>query len=373
MSSAWDDLSGLASELAGGARRVVRAVERALGVIGPYRAVGYRGYGTARRALVLGRVVQQTPVATPDATQARWRNLLDALQRIDAAPLPRANVRVRMPGVERELVGDDEGFLRHWIELRDTAPSAGWHSVDLELLRAPGEVAASVPARFLVPPRDAELGVISDIDDTVLQSEMTSFLRAVQLLLFENARTRLPFPGVAAFYRALERGRTGVGANPIFYVSSNAWNLFDVISGFLDAHGIPTGPLLLRDWDLGQSSLGHHEHKRALISEILATYPELPFVLVGDSGQEDPEIYAALVREFPNRVRAIYIRNVTPEGERAAAVHTLASEVAAAGSTLLLADDTLSAARHAAAQGWIADEALQAIASDARADSGAAL
>src|SRR5215470_13438112 len=106
MSSTWDDLNGLASELAGGAKRMVRAVERALGVIGPYRAVGYRGYGTTRRALVLGRVVQQTPVAEPEATQARWRNLIHALQRIDAAPLSRPNVRMRLPGFERDAVGD---------------------------------------------------------------------------------------------------------------------------------------------------------------------------------------------------------------------------------------------------------------------------
>ena len=149
------------------------------------------------------------------------------------------------------------------------------------------------------------------MDDTVLQSEVTSFLRAARMVLLENALTRLPFPGVAAFYRALERGATGAEANPIFYVSSSPWNLYDVIDGFLEAQRIPAGPLLLRDWDLGRLSERHARHKGVVIREIFDTYPELPFLLVGDSGQEDPEIYAELVRERPGRVKAVYIRNVS--------------------------------------------------------------
>jgi phosphatidate phosphatase APP1 len=223
----------------------------------------------------------------------------------------------------------------------------------------------------LVPSPDAELGVISDMDDTVLQSEITSFIRAARLMLLENARTRLPFPGVAAFYRALERGKRGVPSNPIFYVSSSPWNLHDVIVDFLDAQEIPAGPMLLRDWDIGRAMLQTREYKLAQIREIMRTYPGLPFILVGDSGQEDPEIYGAIVREFPGRVRAIYIRNVSQHPERSEVIRVLADEVAAAGSTLLLADDTLTAARHAAAHGWIAEESLGDIGSEKRADEGA--
>jgi phosphatidate phosphatase APP1 len=209
------------------------------------------------------------------------------------------------------------------------------------------------------------------MDDTVLQSEVTSFLRAARMVLLENALTRLPFPGVAAFYRALERGATGGDANPIFYVSSSPWNLYDVIDGFLEAQRIPIGPLLLRDWDLGRLSERHARHKGIVIREIFDTYPELPFLLVGDSGQEDPEIYAALVRERPGRVKAVYIRNVTPQAERLARIEALAREITAAGSTLVLADDTLAVARHAAMHGWIAADALAEIGGEKNDDEGA--
>jgi len=366
----WRDLGAIASELAGDARR---AVDRALGKTGAFRVLGYRGYATTERALVLGRVLENTRIASAVASQARWRNLLAMVQRIDADPLPFANVRARLGPREEHLVADDEGFLRHWIAAASSLGAGEWHTIHLDVEAAPETPVAAeahVPARVLVPSRRAQYGVISDMDDTVLQSEITSFVRAARLMLLENARTRLPFPGVAAFYRALERGVSGIAKNPIFYVSSSPWNLHDVISDFLDAQAIPEGPMLLRDWDIVRDMMRTRDYKLTQIREILATYPALPFILVGDSGQEDPEIYGTLVNEFPGRILAIYIRNVSVHPERSTAIQALAERVAAHGSTLLLADDTLTAARHAAAHGWIDESSLVEIGDEKRDDEG---
>ena len=368
-----DDLIGLFGELAWQARRTAGALGRAIDR-DPIQIVGYRSYGTAERVLVLGRVLQNEGVRAPTATQSRWRNLVASLRRIESDPLPFARVRARLAGdgphrIE-ELVADDEGFLRHWMPAAAPLPAPGWHSVSLTLTDPPNGIEVSATARVITPAPTATFGVVSDMDDTVLQSEVTSFLRAARTVLLENALTRLPFPGVAAFYRALEKGATGAEANPIFYVSSSPWNLYDVIDGFLDAQRIPTGPLLLRDWDLGRLTERHAHHKHAAIREILETYPALPFLLIGDSGQEDPEIYTELVRDNPGRIRAVYIRNVTPHAERTTRIRTLAREVAASGSTLVLADDTLAAARHAAMHGWIASGALADIGGEKRDDEG---
>jgi len=366
----WRDLSALASELAGDAKR---AYDRALGKTGAYRVVGYRGYATTERALVLGRVLEHTRIASAEASHARWRNVLAMLQRIDSDPLPFAKVQARIGDRETHLVADDEGFLRRWVDTDQGLAAGEWHTVHLAVVAGPETPVASaahVPASVLVPSSHAKLGVISDMDDTVLQSEITSFVRAARLMLLENARTRLPFPGVAAFYRALAHGASGAGANPIFYVSSSPWNLHDVIADFLEAQAIPIGPMLLRDWDIGRDMLRTREYKLGQIREILSTYPALPFILVGDSGQEDPEIYGTLVTEFPGRILAIYIRNVSAYPERSESIRRLAEQVGAAGSTLLLADDTLAAARHAAAHGWISEDSLSDIGSEKRDDEG---
>lgn len=371
MSNWRDDLLGLFGELAWQARRTAGAIGRAIDR-DPIQIVGYRGYGTADRSLVLGRVLQDQSVRAPEADQSRWRNLLASLRRIESDPLPFARIRARVvAGHARheELVADDEGFLRHWLSAGSPAP--GWHAVSLDLADPPNDIAVHGTTQVLTPAPTATFGVVSDLDDTVLQSEVTSFLRAARIVLLENALTRLPFPGVAAFYRALERGVSGADANPIFYVSSSPWNLYDVIDGFLEAQRIPTGPVLLRDWDLGRLSERHSRHKSEVIREIFDTYPALPFLLVGDSGQEDPEIYADLVRERPGRITAVYIRNVTPQAERTERIQALAHEVAEAGSTLVLADDTLTAARHAALHGWIAADSLAEIGGEKRDDEGA--
>jgi phosphatidate phosphatase APP1 len=360
-----DELRALASSLGSRVRRGANTLERIVDR-DPFHIVGYRGYGTSGRVLILGRVLQNEGLVAPDPTHSRMRNLLSMLKRLESDPLPHARVWARWPGRSQELVADDEGFIREWLKI-DTRDRSGWESVHLELANgAPG--ATSAP--FLVPATTASYGVISDMDDTVIQSHVTDFIRAAGMVLLENARTRLPFPGVAAFYTALVQGRSGTAGNPIFYVSSSPWNLYDVIAEFLEAQQIPAGPMLLRDWDLGPSLLRNASYKSGVIREILATYPRMPFVLIGDSGQEDPEIYAEVVSTHPGRILAVYIRNVRQNPENSTAIRDLTERIARGGSTLVLADDTLTVARHAAAHGWIRDEALTDIDVEKRADEG---
>ena len=335
----------------------------------PYHVAAYRGYGRPGRILVLARVLQDEGLGAPDVRHGKARNLFAMLKRLESDPLPFARVRVSLPDRAHELVADDEGFIRAWLEAEPAPGPDPWRSVRLELLHQERASAGPALAPVLLPPPTAAYGIISDMDDTVLQSEVTSFLRAARMVLLENARTRLPFAGVAAFYRALREGAGGAG-NPIFYVSSSPWNLYDVIGGFLEAQEIPAGPLLLRDWDLRPSLLRNEAHKAGHIREILETYPSLPFILVGDSTQEDPEIYTRAVAAHPERILAVYIRNVEPGPERAVAISRLAAQVKAAGSTLVLADDTLTIASHAAAHGWIRRDALPGIRGDKAADEG---
>lgn len=339
--------------------------------------VPYRGYAGETRALIQARVQETKAIPPATAADSIWRNLLSTYRRVDADPLPRARVLVTVGGAEREIVADDEGFIREWVELE--APLSAhepWHPAELQLLApvSPSSKDVRATAQVRVLTGAPTFGVISDLDDTVIQSRITNFLQAVRTVMLGNARTRLPFPGVAAFYRSLERGADGARHNPVFYVSSSPWNIHDLIAEFMEVQGIPRGPISLRDWDIVLSALTSSHlgtFKEPVIREILDLYPSLPFILIGDNSQKDPEIYRAILDQYAGRILAIYIRNVDANPERAASVQALAKEVLAAGSTLVLADDTYAAAEHAAAQGWITRESLPSIREEKKADEGA--
>jgi phosphatidate phosphatase APP1 len=333
--------------------------KRRTGRIGPIEILPYRGHGTRDKLFFKGRVLEMVGTAPPSAGDSRRRNLRNIVRRFLSSEIPHARVRASHGGSELEAVADEEGFfdLRFDLEERLEGDS-GWHPVEIELLwPRTGEAGARARGSVLVA-ADARFGVISDLDDTVVRSSVTDLLRMVRIVLLSNAHTRLPFEGVADFYRALQLGSSGEELNPIFYVSSSPWNLYDMLEDFLNVHGVPAGPLFLKDWS-PTTLRDHDRHKLGVIRMLLATYTDLPFILIGDSGERDPEIYRQVVREYPGRVRAIYIRDVTTR-ERDAAVHAIADELKNIGVEMLLTADTVEAAEHAAEKGLISPNVLHA-------------
>jgi phosphatidate phosphatase APP1 len=316
--------------------------------------MAFRGFGNARQVYLTGRVLANAPARPVDAADAWWRNLATAFQHLESDEVPGARVRIEIGGHQAEAVTDDEGYYRAWLPLRSFDRDRLWHEARVDVV---GSAAVSADADVLVPTAAAEYGVISDLDDTVIRTDATRLLRMLKRTLLDNAYTRLPFPGVAEFYRGLHAGASGVALNPVFYVSSSPWNLYPVLTDFLAHQGVPAGPILLRDWGLSERGLlptRHGEHKLGAIRQIMGCYPAMPFILVGDSGQEDPEIYRDVVHEHGDRILAVYIRNVSTDPARARSIGELAEEVRQAGSELLLSDDSLAGARHAAERGWVA-------------------
>jgi phosphatidate phosphatase APP1 len=251
------------------------------------------------------------------------------------------------------------------LNVGDAIGDALFREVELELLEPTGENGRTARAvgRVLVPPATAKFGVISDLDDTVIVTNVTNRLKMFLTVALLNEHTRLPFKGVAAFYEALQNGATGAENNPIFYVSSSPWNLYSPLTEFLQIHKIPLGALFLKDF-CNQTVFAagdHQSHKLNSIETILETYPHLPFVLIGDSGERDPEIYREVVRKYRERIRAVYIRSIDTKNERLAAIDRLIQEIAETGCQLILAPDTVFAAAHAAAEKLISTDALTAV------------
>ena len=225
-----------------------------------------------------GRVLEDEGIPAAGERDTAWRNVLSTLRRLESDEVPGARVRLRVAGATQDVVTDAEGYFDTWIAPSEALPADTlWHDVALELL-APLDPAKPSPAavgRVLVPPATAKLGIISDLDDTVVQTGATDVRATLRSVFLSNARTRLPFPGVAMLYRALQEGVDGRESNPVFYVSSSPWNLYDVLSEFLALREIPEGPIMLRDWGLSRAGAAsdlarvaqarcHQEHCRAV-------------------------------------------------------------------------------------------------------------
>jgi phosphatidate phosphatase APP1 len=323
----------------------------------------YRGYGSRQEAFVIGRVFRQSRSHSETRRDDLLTNLRDISRRIARRALPNAVVIARFYGAEETVTTDRDGYFRFHLSPPLPPPlDHSWHTMDLTL---PQPHAVQAQAQIFIPPTSCRYVVISDIDDTIMYTGVANKLRMLWRLFVEDAESRVAFPGVGALYRALHAGTTGDQQNPMLYVSRAPWGIYEVLEKFFDLQGIPIGPILfLREWGVSWTSplpRKAEDHKRELIHNMLALYSELPFVLIGDSGQHDPEIYRRIVEEHPGRVLAVYIRNVSRDPKRIGEIEDLAKAVAVTGSSLVLAADSVAITEHAVGLGLVVPETVSEV------------
>ncbi|MBI1257929.1 MAG: DUF2183 domain-containing protein [Chloroflexi bacterium] len=340
--------------------------------LGKLLIMPFIGYGTAESLFIKGRVLRDKNISEPMATTSTLTNLIDTYKRFQSDEIPRATIRASFGDYSREAVTNEEGFFEFELQ-PGPLPVSDDHTylIDLEIRDYPGKARNPVePAEFkaqgqvIVPPDSAQFGVISDIDDTVLMSNVAHPIVLARNTFLENAHTRLPFEGVAKLYQALRRGADGSHFNPVFYVSSSAWNIYDVLRDFFVVREIPTGALFLSEYNLDENTFifqNRREHKIGAIETIMKTYPQLKFVLIGDSSEKDPLIYREITQRDPQRIQAIYIRTATLSRKRDARLQAIVRDVEALGVPIMLVKDSVEAAEHAVANGLIHPDALPAI------------
>jgi phosphatidate phosphatase APP1 len=368
-------LDGMFSRWGRAATRILRIVARPVRVAQGEHGIVLkvnRGYGSHAEIFMIGRVFRQSRPDRDAREDSLTNQLRDIGRRISRRAVPGVVVTAEFYGTQQQVTTDPDGYFRIHLRPRDRPPLDHlWHKVHLSLekplpVRAEGQV--------FIPPGRCRYVVISDIDDTVVKTGVANKLKMLWRLFVEDAESRTAFPGVAALYRALHAGVSGAEANPMLYVSRAPWGIYEVLDEFFTRHAIPVGPILfLREWGVSWKSplpRKAEDHKRELIHNMLALYRELPFVLIGDSGQRDPEGYRQVVDENPGRVLAVYIRNVSRRPKRIKEIEALAKAVAAAGSSLVLAADSSAIAEHATRLGLIDPAAVAAVESEEAAEGG---
>jgi phosphatidate phosphatase APP1 len=285
------------------------------------RLLAYAGYRNERAVRLRGRIVRyEKPL---DAGEGLLTRLHAMMEIYNSNELPGIAVRCEGYGGTYDCVTDAEGYFQFELPADRPLPATtGWEQVTLS---TPGRQAQqpSIAVPIMAPGTDNNWGIISDIDDTVVETGATDFLKNWRRVLVDRPQDRLAVPGASSLYKIIARDHAAP-ARPFFYVSSSPWNLYGFIAEFMELNGIPHGPMFLKDYGIDRSQFirkSHDEHKLHAIETVLSFYPNLRFLLIGDNGQRDVSVYAKVVSDFPARVAAVFIRDVDgscrsgPEGE----------------------------------------------------------
>ncbi|GAA0554030.1 DUF2183 domain-containing protein [Paractinoplanes ferrugineus] len=258
----------------------------------------YTGYGGPGWARVMARVVlTRGSHARKRLEKVRgWRSFM-------SSPVSNAVVRIQIGETVTETRTDRSGYVDCRVK-GDLAP--GWAKAQLS---TDGGATVEAPVRVVDP--DCKFGLISDIDDTVMVTALPRPLLAAWNTFVLDEHARMAVPGMAVLYERLVTANAGA---PVFYLSTGAWNVAPALTRFLGRHLYPAGPLLLTDWGptADRWFRSGQEHKRNTLRRLAQEFPNIRWLLIGDDGQHDQELYSEFAQTHPESVAAVAIRRLSP-------------------------------------------------------------
>ena len=258
----------------------------------PLQIIAFRTYGTANHLYMRGRALED---GTIELGQKGLLGLfINSWKRFESDEIKRTTLKITLSnGTILNTVTDDHGYFKvdEFVDgLVALVNDDGWINFEISYddvnINRNIQNSNRFSGELLIPSIRARIGVISDIDDTILHTGVVSTLKWKVLLnsIFKSAASRIPLEGAAEFYHKLHRGESGENSNPIFYVSHSPWNLYRYLDFFLKQNAFPKGPILLRSFkDIFKKQSGDRPQKHIEIVNILKTYPKLKFILIDSS------------------------------------------------------------------------------------------
>ncbi|MGV8876142.1 MAG: App1 family protein [Rhodoglobus sp.] len=260
--------------------------------------IPYSSYGATDWVRVLCRVVlmRGTEGQKKRAEKVRgWRTFF-------SIPVNDEVVTVTIGGREVQLTPSRGGVIDEQVRV---TLEPGWQTATLNSVDSD----ATTAHIFVVDPK-ATFGIISDVDDTVMVTALPRPLLAAWNTFVLDEHARRPVPGMAVLYDRLARANPN---SPVVYLSTGAWNVAPTLTRFLRRNLYPRGAMLLTDWGPTHDRWFRSgaEHKRASLRRLAAEFPGIKWLLVGDDGQHDEEIYGEFAASHPDNVAAVAIRQLS--------------------------------------------------------------
>lgn len=281
----------------------------------------YPSYGNEQTIHIKGRVMETEKTAQKN--HSRWETFKHNLRSLSVDEQEHMAVDVTFNQRTVRVQTNEEGMFQ--FEMKDFGPVApGYHHVQAALTpESASRYRAPLASGMIViqPKQDRSFGVVSDIDDTIVKSDVTDKSKALKNLLLNNEHSSTAFPGMAVLYQILDKRSDGAVDGDVTYLSGSPIGLANRLENFLTVKGFPQGAMELKkmgfedgDYPIFQQT----DYKPERLRQLFNTYPEKSFFLFGDNGEADPEIYRQINQEFPGRVLGIYINNVTQDSATAA-------------------------------------------------------
>lgn len=260
----------------------------------------FPGYAGPDWVRVLGRVMIVPPVkprGTGEYESVRgWRSFA-------SVPVGYAQVRVTIGGVAHEVVADRGGVIDTVLPAR---LEPGWQTFTMTV-----EQSEPVETRVFSVGPDIRFGIVSDIDDTVMVTALPRPLIAAWNSFVVDEHARQPVPGMAVLMERVVRDNPG---SPLVYLSTGAWNVAPTLIRFLRRHLFPSGAMLLTDWGPTHDRWfrSGRDHKAENLRRLAREFPKVTWLLIGDDGQHDDDLYTTFTSEYPGNVAGVAIRRLSP-------------------------------------------------------------
>jgi phosphatidate phosphatase APP1 len=280
----------------------------------------YPTYGNTEEVNVKGRVTKYENNKEPNSKNSSLTNLIQNFDLLVSADIKNISLDIKFNGRTVPVKTDNEGLFN--IKIKDFgAVNKGYQKVQANLssLNTQNYYAETGEGIITINSKtDTAFGIISDIDDTIQKSDVTNKIKALTNLLFKNYTTQEKIAGTSDLYQILDRVNDGNTDGDVYYVSGSPIQISDRIENFISFNNFPKGSIDLKKIGLGKgddSPTQQIEYKLGKIRPILNLFPDKKFILFGDSGEKDPEIYKQVNKEFPGRIIATYINNVTKDSK----------------------------------------------------------
>lgn len=285
----------------------------------PLQIIAFQSYGKNNHLYARGRAIEDEAIDL--SKKGLFVLLINSFKRFETDEIKNATLILQLPnGQTFKTITNTSGYyvIDEIVEgLDHMANDQGWLPYTISYATIPKGRNVQhnniFPGEMLIPSLQSQYGIISDIDDTILHTGVVSKFkwRLIINTLFKRAERRSPLEGAASFYHKLHKGANAKSANPIFYVSHSPWNLYRYLEHFLTINTFPKGPILLRSLgNLFKKDKAEKPQKQKEIIQLLNMYPTMSFILIGDSGEHDADIYIEIAKTYPNRIKAIYLRSV---------------------------------------------------------------